>query len=115
VPTVPERAFIEGSETVDGRLDLAAALAMLPARQRAVVVLRFYEDLSVEETAALLGCSPGTVKSRTSDALTKPRSRRLACRRQGRRVPRRPVTPLSRLALDGMRGLVDQAGASLAS
>jgi RNA polymerase sigma-70 factor (sigma-E family) len=78
VPNVPERASTEASETVDGRLDLAAALATLPARQRAVVVLRFYEDLGVEETAALLRCAPGTVKSQTSDALA--RLRRLVPR-----------------------------------
>lgn len=69
--TVPESVSSEGSETVAGRLDLAAALATLPVRQRAVVVLRFYEDLSVEETATLLRCSTGTVKSQTSDALAR--------------------------------------------
>jgi len=53
------------------RIDLAAALAKLPARQRAVIVLRFYQDLSEVETAAAMGCAVGTVKSQTSDALAK--------------------------------------------
>lgn len=45
------------------------ALGQLPAGQRAVVVLRFLEDLSEAQTAAALGCSPGTVKSQCSRAL----------------------------------------------
>ena len=71
VPAVPEWSSVDGSDAVDGRVDLAAALATLPARQRAVIVLRFYEDRSVQETADLLGCAPGTVKSQTSDALAR--------------------------------------------
>jgi RNA polymerase sigma factor (sigma-70 family) len=53
------------------RQDLWSALGRLPRRQRAVVVLRFYEDLTEAETARLLGCSVGTVKSQTSKALAK--------------------------------------------
>src|SRR6266705_3216949 len=50
-------------------LDLLRALACLPARKRACVVLRFYLDLSEADTAAALGVSVGTVKSQTAKAL----------------------------------------------
>ncbi|WP_329118687.1 SigE family RNA polymerase sigma factor [Streptomyces sp. NBC_01465] len=58
----------------DTRIELRRALTSLPRAQRAVLVLRFYEDLSVEQTAELLGCSPGTVKSRTNRALERLRA-----------------------------------------
>ena len=50
-------------------LTVRAALAELPPRMRAVLVLRYWEDLSVEQAAAALGCSPGTVKSTSSRGL----------------------------------------------
>ncbi|MER7043772.1 MULTISPECIES: SigE family RNA polymerase sigma factor [Streptomyces] len=55
--------------SVDLEQSLADAVRALPVRQRAVVVLRYFEDLSVEETAATLGCAEGTVKSQASKAL----------------------------------------------
>jgi RNA polymerase sigma-70 factor (sigma-E family) len=51
--------------------DLWEAMARLPRRQRAVVVLRYFEDLTESQTAEALGCSVGTVKSQTSRALAK--------------------------------------------
>ena len=54
---------------VSDRQALVAALGRLPQRQRACVVLRYFEDLPVAEVAALLGCTDGTVKSQTSRAL----------------------------------------------
>jgi RNA polymerase sigma-70 factor (sigma-E family) len=55
----------------DLRVTLLGALAELPPRARAMVVLRYWEDLSVETVAGLLGCSPGTVKSQCSRSLAK--------------------------------------------
>lgn len=59
------------STQIADRTDLWQALGRLPKRQRAVVVLRFYEDLSEIETAEVMQCSVGTVKSQTSRALAK--------------------------------------------
>ena len=64
---LPERPH--DAVDVDGRFDLWEAVERLPRRMRAVVVFRFYEDLSERETADLLGIAPGTVKSQTSKAL----------------------------------------------
>ncbi|MFC6558119.1 SigE family RNA polymerase sigma factor [Nonomuraea cavernae] len=58
----------------DLRHVLMEALRALPPRQRAVVVLRYWEDLSETQTAEVLGCAVGTVKSQASKALAKLRS-----------------------------------------
>ena len=60
---------------VVGRAQLLDLLAGLPPRRRAAVVLRLYLDLSVEETAEILGCSVGTVKSQTARGLDTLRTR----------------------------------------
>jgi RNA polymerase sigma-70 factor (sigma-E family) len=75
-----ERAFLARSESsgpmgvtqpdVELREQLWAALRRLPPRQRAALVLRFYEDLSESETARVLGCRVGTVKSLVHRGLT---------------------------------------------
>jgi RNA polymerase sigma-70 factor (sigma-E family) len=62
-PAAPETGALEERDRT------LAALRQLPPRQRAVIVLRYYEDLSEAEIARVLGCSPGTVKSQASRAL----------------------------------------------
>lgn len=66
---VPEQSGPDATTSVDLADALRRALARLPFDQRAVVLLRFYDDLSEQQTAAVLDCSVGTVKSRTSRAL----------------------------------------------
>jgi RNA polymerase sigma factor (sigma-70 family) len=68
VASVPDQAMPR-ADSADDRLVLLAALSRIPPRQRAVLVLRFWEDLSVEQTAEILRCSTGTVKSQTSHGL----------------------------------------------
>jgi RNA polymerase sigma-70 factor (sigma-E family) len=65
---VPEPEPLPEIDVTD-RLELMAALDRLPPRCRAVLVLRFFEDLSVEQTAEVLGCAPGTVKAHTHQGL----------------------------------------------
>ena len=65
--TLPETATDELTDPTD----LWTAMERLPRRMRAVVVLRYFEDLTEAQTAEVLGCSVGTVKSQTSKALAK--------------------------------------------
>ncbi|MEU6851470.1 SigE family RNA polymerase sigma factor [Actinacidiphila alni] len=75
---LPESLAADGGGLGAGeeRDALIDALADLPERQRAVVVLRYWEDLPAEEVARTLGCSVGTVKSQASRALAKLRGHR---------------------------------------
>lgn len=70
----PDRGGGDSTARSDQRADLVAALASLPKRQREVVVLRYWEDYSEAQTARILGCSVGTVKSQASKALAKLRT-----------------------------------------
>ena len=69
--TLPEVAGRDATDAVDARDEMWRALAALPRRQRAVLVLRYFEDLSEAETATALGISQGTVKSQAARALAK--------------------------------------------
>jgi RNA polymerase sigma-70 factor (sigma-E family) len=69
VPERPDHRDEIGA--ADQRLALRQALMRLGPRQRAVLVARYFEDLSEEETATLLGCSPGTVRSQLHRALAR--------------------------------------------
>lgn len=66
-----ERTASGGAERVDDHVSLWPALQSLPAPQRAVLVLRFLEDQSEQQTATLLGVRVGTVKSRTARGLAR--------------------------------------------
>lgn len=69
---IPETgADTGGFARVDTRESLRQALRQLTARQRAVITLRYFEDRSEAETAAIMGCSIGTVKSQSAKALAR--------------------------------------------
>lgn len=68
---VPEAAGAGHGDRVPTRAWILACLAELPPRQRAAIVLRFYEDLTEAQTAAAMGCAVGTVKSQVSAGLGK--------------------------------------------
>ncbi|SIN32599.1 SigE family RNA polymerase sigma factor [Micromonospora cremea] len=72
---LPERAGVDEIEQQLDRDLLWRHLRELPSRQRAVLVLRYYEDMSEAQTAAMLNISPGTVKSQSSRALSTLRRR----------------------------------------
>jgi RNA polymerase sigma factor (sigma-70 family) len=76
IPTerLPEVSGPDTSHQLMTQLTVREALKRLTARQRAVVVLRFVEDLTEGQTAEMLGVSKGTVKSQTAKALAKLRS-----------------------------------------
>lgn len=78
---LPERLTMPDSP--ETRMVVMAALATLAPRARAVVVLRFWADMSVEQVADVLGCSEGTVKSQTARALDKMRPVLEGVRRHG--------------------------------
>ena len=72
---MPERVTEDsGFAAADERDQLLRALAELPRRQRAVVVLRYYLDLSEKQSADALGCSVGTVKTQAARGLTRLRN-----------------------------------------
>lgn len=71
VPELPEVAVPDGLSGLDEHDAIRRALAALPPRQRAVLVLRYLDDRTEQETAAVLGCSVGTVKSQAHKALAK--------------------------------------------
>ena len=75
VEVMPEQVALGSPyEVLDLRHSLLVALRELPPRQRAVVVLRFLDDLTEAQTALVLGCTVGTVKSQGAKAMAKLRA-----------------------------------------
>jgi RNA polymerase sigma-70 factor (sigma-E family) len=71
---LPDVTMRDPSGATDERLRVHTALRSVPPRQRAALVLRFYQGLTMEETANVLGCNIGTAKSQTSRGLAKLRT-----------------------------------------
>jgi RNA polymerase sigma-70 factor (sigma-E family) len=71
VLTPPDRATDDRTQEIETRITLTQALRALPARKRAVLVLRYYEDLPESEVAKIMGCSIGTVRSQTHQAVAR--------------------------------------------
>ncbi|NEA23081.1 SigE family RNA polymerase sigma factor [Actinomadura bangladeshensis] len=71
VAAPPEEAARDAMSAVDLKLTVRTALARLTSRQRAVLVLRFFEDLPEAEVARILGCGVGTVRSTTHRSLAR--------------------------------------------
>jgi RNA polymerase sigma-70 factor (sigma-E family) len=66
---LPDLAVADSADRIGQRSALLSALRELPRRQRAIVVLRYWEDLSDAQVATALGCAEGTVRSQASRAL----------------------------------------------
>jgi RNA polymerase sigma-70 factor (sigma-E family) len=66
---LPDRPVPDESQRSAEVLTVMRALARLPARQRAIIVLRYWEDLSIEQVSEILGCSTGNVKSQSARGL----------------------------------------------
>jgi RNA polymerase sigma-70 factor (sigma-E family) len=105
---LPERAVADSTDEQLDRDLLWKHVKALPTRQRAVLVLRFYEDMSEAQTAELLDISPGTVKSQTSRALGTLRQRLTA---EGIRLPGFTVSAVEAVVDRGSAGeAVAEAG-----
>lgn len=72
---LPDAAVPDPGEAVTTHTSIVAQLRTLPPRQRAAIVLRYYEDLSEAQTADVMGCSVGAVKSQVSTGLARLRDR----------------------------------------
>ena len=111
VGDVPEAVNAPETDAVDDRELVRQALARLPARQREVLLLRYYEDLSEAEIAKRLGCAPGTVKSSAARALQSPTGHAARVRRRSHASRRAGgVTAGETVGGDRRRGAGQPAG-----